>query len=290
MGAVIISTHFSMLQLFQFISRQRALLLFVLLEGVSIWLYFRYNHYANAVYFNTSNYYVGQTRRYQNALREYSNLATENARLATENAQLHQQVAAFRARDWKPTHYKADSLVMLRYRSTVAKVIKPDFYDSNNIITIDKGLADGIKPGMGVISSTGVVGKVKACSEHFSTVTTILSKYYTLSAKIKRNSEIGTVRWLGKDSYTIQMEDVSRFKSVKLKDTVMTSDFNAVFPPNIMVGLVKKLGITEDQAHHDIQLQLATDFRNLFYVYIIENKLLAEQEALEAETKASMKR
>jgi rod shape-determining protein MreC len=271
-----------MYQLFQFVSRQRAFILFIVLEAFSLWCYYKYNDYANAIYFNTSNYYVAKVLETQNSIREYANLRTVNADLATENARLNQMVSMLQGQKIEGNiNYTADSLVRSRFKVTVAKMVGGDFNNYKNYITLDKGSAEGIRPGMGVISATGVVGKVKACSEHFSVVITILHQDYSLSAKLKRSGEIGSIRWEGTDPYTVKMLDVSRFKPAKINDTIMTSDFNAVFPANIMVGVIKKLGVQEDQAHHDISVRLSTDFRNLSYVYVVDNSLKTEQESLE---------
>jgi rod shape-determining protein MreC len=98
---------------------------------------------------------------------------------------------------------------------------------------------------------------------------------------LKSNNEIGSVKWKGVNPDIVEMTEVSRYKTVKLKDTVVTSDFNYVFPPNITIGYVKKVGVKADQTFHEIDIQLATNFHTLAYVYVINNKLLGEQKALE---------
>ena len=55
---------------------------------------------------------------------------------------------------------------------------------------------------------------------------------------------------------------------------------NSVFPPGIMVGRVKSVTVHPDQTFYNISLQLATDFRNLSYVYVVKNQQLGEQEKL----------
>ena len=144
---------------------------------------------------------------------------------------------------------------------------------------------DGLAPGMGVISSTGVVGKIKSCSEHYSVVISILHSEYSVSAKLKRNNEIGSIKWKGTNPDVVDMGEVSRYKTVKIKDTVVTSDFNYVFPPNITIGYVKKVGVKPDQTFHEIDVQLATNFHTLSYVYVINNKLEKEQRDLEDKNK-----
>lgn len=275
-----------MYQLIQFIARNRAFILFVFLEILSFWCVYRYNNYANAVYFNTSNYYVGQAVALANSVREYVNLKDVNADLATENARLNQMVAFLQNQRLSGNlNYRADSIVAARFRVVaVAKVINNSTNFRNNTLTIDKGTADGIKPGMGIISATGVVGKVQSCSEHLSILTSVLHAEVRVSSKVKRSNDIGSANWEGTNPEVIKLLDIPRNKMVKVKDTIVTSDLNSVFPPGVLVGIVKKVGVNPDQAYNDIDLQLATDFRNLSYVYVIENRLKGEQDKLEAQT------
>ncbi|MEA5458007.1 rod shape-determining protein MreC [Arcicella sp. LKC2W] len=275
-----------MYQLIQFISRQRAFILFAILEVLSLWFFYSYNNYPNAIFFNTTNYYAAKALETSNSITEYSNLRDVNKDLATENSRLNQLVSKLQAQqlDKSIINYKADSAVASRFKFVVAKVQNLTTTQFNNYITIDKGSADGLAPGMGVISSTGVVGKIKSCSEHISIVISILHSEYSVSAKLKRNNEIGSVKWDGVNPDIVEMTEVSRYKAVKIKDTVVTSDFNYVFPPNITIGYVKKVGVKADQTFHDIEVQLATNFHTLAYVYVINNKLMNEQKTLEEKT------
>jgi rod shape-determining protein MreC len=273
-----------MYQLIQFITRNRGFILFVFLEILSLWCVYKYNNYANAVYFNTSNYYVGKTVAAANAVREYLNLREVNADLAAENARLNQQIAFMQNQQLGGgISYKADSVVAARFKVlTVAKVINNSTNFRNNTITIDKGYLDGLRPGMGVISSTGVVGKVQSCSPHLSILTSVLHSEVMVSSKIKRTNDIGTAKWEGINPDLIELLDIPRNKSIQKGDTIVTSHLNSVFGPGVLVGIVRRVGVNPDQAYHDIDLQIATDFRNLSYVYVIENTLRAEQEKLES--------
>lgn len=277
-------------QLFEFISRQRAFIVFVLLEVLSLWFFYSYNNYQNAILLNTTNTYVAKSLEVSNSIKEYSNLKNANQELATENNRLHELVARLQAEQIVKSNinYKADSAVAARFKPIVAKVMFSTASQFNNYITIDKGSADGLAPGMGVISATGVVGKIKSCSEHLSIVISILHSEYTVSAKIKRNNEIGSVKWNGKNSEIVQLQEVSRYKSVLKKDTIVTSDYNYVFPPNIIIGYVRQVGIRQDQ-FYDIDLNLATNFHTLSYVYVINNTLEKEQRKLEGNDEPTKK-
>jgi rod shape-determining protein MreC len=76
--------------------------------------------------------------------------------------------------------------------------------------------------------------------------------------------------------------DVSKYKKVVKGDTVVTSDYNAVFPPNIPIGIVAKVGVEKDDTFHDIKVMLFTQFSTLKYVYVIKNRLANQQASLEA--------
>ena len=259
-------------------------MVFVLLEVLSVWLIVRSNSYWGATYFNTSNYYVAKTLTLSNSAKEYTKLGEINSDLANENARLHAIVAALTQKNPTdaPAGYVPDSVFASRFTYTVAKVVDNETSKTNNVITIDKGTAHGIKPGMGVISATGVVGKVRFCSENYSVITSILHSQFMVSTKLVRSNEIGYAKWPGKDPNFIDLVDVSKYTKVFKGDSAVTSNQNSVFPPGIMVGKVQSVAVHPDQTFYNISLRLATDFRNLSYVYVVQNQQLGEQEQLKS--------
>ncbi|NIJ56081.1 rod shape-determining protein MreC [Dyadobacter arcticus] len=275
-----------MLQLVDFFVRNRFFLVFVLLEVLSIWLIVRSNTYWGATYFNTSNYYVARTLAFSNSAREYTKLGEINADLASENARLHAMVTALNQKKPidSPAGYVPDSVFASRFIYTVAKVVDNETNKPNNVLTIDKGTADGIKPGMGVISATGVVGKVRFCSANYAVITSILHSQFMVSTKLVRSKEIGYAKWPGKDPRIIDLIDVSKYTKIFKGDSAVTSDQNSVFPPGIMVGKVESVTVHPNQTFYNITLHLATDFRNLSYVYVVQNQQLGEQEILQSRT------
>lgn len=271
-------------QLIAFLIRQRGFIVFVALEVLSLWCFFKFNNYPSVLFFNTANAYAGRLLALQTSITQYTRLGAVNADLAAENARLNARVAELQNQQLSGTiDYRADSLVASRFQPIVAKVISNSTSLANNYLTLDQGRADGVEPGMGVISPTGVVGKVQTCSEHFSRVTSILhtEPAFLVSSRVKRSAEIGFVRWEGSNPDVVKFNDVSRYKSLQVGDTIVTSDLNSVFPPGIFVGFVKKLGVKPDQTFWDVDLKLATDFRNVTYVYVIRNTLKTEQDTLE---------
>ncbi len=275
-----------MLQLVDFVARNRFFLVFILLEVFSLSMVVRSNSYWGATYFNTTNYYVAKTLGFANSAREFSQLGQINEDLAKENARLHGMLTSLsqkKAID-APPGYVPDSLFATRFTYRVAKVVDNETNHPNNVLTIDKGTKDGVTPGMAVISATGVVGSVRFCSDNYAVVTSILHSEFRVSAKLARSNELGYAKWSGKDPGFIDLIDVSKYTKIFKGDSAVTSDQNPVFPPGIMVGKVEDIAVHPNQTFYNITLKLATDFRNLSYVYVVQNQQLGEQQKLKQRT------
>ncbi|MFD2572482.1 rod shape-determining protein MreC [Spirosoma soli] len=269
-------------ELVDFFIRSRNFILFVLLEVLCFYFIINTSNYWSVTFFNTSNRYAAQVLAWSNAANEYANLRNVNADLARENQRLNDQLTKLlQSKPLAPDEYKADSAFANRFTFTVAKVVNNTTQFANNYITIDKGTDDGIRPGMGVISPTGVVGRVRVCNRHFSVVTSILHSSFLVSSALTKAEEIGTAKWDGVDPHLIKLNDISLTKPVSKGDSVVTSNRNSTFPPGILVGRVRSVGVQQNQVFHDITLDLSTNFSSLAFVYVVENRLQDEQEQLE---------
>jgi len=274
-----------MQRIFWFLFTYRAFILFVLLEVFCGWLIVKNNTYQGAFFYNSSNRYTAQVLQQTQEVKDYFNLKAVNRTLAEDNARLHQLYQqTLLSKAGSQGEYRLDSALARRFRFTAAKVIKNSSVSPRNYLTIDKGTLDGIRPDMGVISPQGVVGKVTSCSEHFSVVTSILHVDYKLSSEIKKSGSVGMVEWNGKNSQISEMKFVPRYVEVKPGDTVVTSSYNSVFPQGVLVGVVKEARIAPAETSYSLQVQLATDFNRLSYVYVINNIFKDEQESLEKKT------
>ena len=273
--------------LVDFFVRSRNFILFVLLEVLSFYFIVNTSNYWSATYFNTSNRYAAKVLAWSNAANEYARLRQVNADLALENQRLNTQLTQLvQSKPLAPAEYKADSAFANRFMFKVAKVVNNTTQFANNYITIDKGTDDGIQPGMGVISPTGVVGKVKSCNQHFSVITSILHSGFLVSSALTKADDIGTARWDGIDPHLIKLNDISLTKAVAKGDSVVTSERNSTFPPGILVGYVRTVGVQPNGAFHDITLDLATNFGSLSFVYVVGNRLKEQQEELEKQVES----
>jgi len=138
---------------------------------------------------------------------------------------------------------------------------------------------------MGVVSPTGIVGKVLLCSEHYSTVNSLLNSKFTPAVSIKGSNATGILQWKGNDPKVINLAYIARHLKPKVGDTVLTSNTSDIFPPDLPVGKIKKVVINDNSTFYDIQIDLSTDFSTIGFVYLIDNQLQKEKILLESKTK-----
>lgn len=280
-----------MRNLFAFIYRFRAFLIFVLLEALCIFLIVRYNTYQGAAMFNSANTYVGQVLEFQSGVTDYFRLASVNSTLAQENAVLRQELMSYRqhaaadsTEQLDTTFYAAsDSAMSKPFILHAGRVINNSIRRTNNYLTLAIGSQDGVKPGMGVISPNGAVGRVKTVSRHYATVTSLLHSQMLISAKIKKNNTFGTIKWTGGDYRTALLDYIPLHIKPEIGDTIVTSGFNTVFPEGIMVGTISEVERELDKSFYTIRVELSVDFAQLSYVYVVENPRRPEQDSLEVE-------
>ncbi len=268
-------------ELFLFISKSRAFIIFAFLEIFALWCVYRFNNYGNAMLFNTTNTVVAKAVKTQNSAIRYTKLNDINENLANENLKLNTKILQLQNIIKKDSsRINLDSNMTARLSLQYAEAINFTTNQRNNFITINKGTKDGVKPNMAVISATGVVGKVKMCSPNMALVTSILHSENLVSSKLKKTGTMGSVKWEGLNPKTVELLYIDIYEKVAIGDSVVTSDANSVFPGNIMVGKVKS--VKKGQQFLKISVELSTDFKNLAYVYIVKNALADEQQALEA--------
>jgi rod shape-determining protein MreC len=198
-----------------------------------------------------------------------------NARLAQENALLREALSE---------HIGSRKIVYTaarKYRVIPSKVVNNDFRRSNNFITLDKGRIHGVEPGMGVISDQGTAGVVKSVTDHFATAYSLIHQDLLVSSELKSSGTLCTTQWDALDPNYSKLRFLPRHIPLRLGDTVITSGFNSVFPPGILIGTVIDFDLSPESTFYDVTLKLSNDFTSLKFLYIIKNRLKEEKDSLE---------
>ncbi|MGF1584665.1 MAG: rod shape-determining protein MreC [Bacteroidales bacterium] len=271
-----------MRNLIRFILNNHFFLLFILFEAVALFLVFQNNNYQRAFAFNMTRNISGKISSNIFSLRQYLYLTETNMALLEENSKLRNSLlSSYKLRISDPGNVEFDSAWTRQYNFMPARVIKNSVNKQYNFINIDKGFAHGIGPDMAVISGKGVVGIVTGVSEHFSTIIPVLNIDLRLSSKLKNTNYFGSLHWDGKDPGMAILNEIPHHVILNKGDTIVTSGFSAIFPEGIMVGIIDEFEI-EGGNFYTVKVQLSTDFRNLNYVYVIED--LFKDELLELES------
>ncbi|MGI4874963.1 MAG: rod shape-determining protein MreC [Janthinobacterium lividum] len=173
-----------------------------------------------------------------------------------------------------------------QYPLVPARVVDNSLRSVDNYLTLNVGEADGVQPGLGVVSATGVVGRVRSVSAHYATVASLLHSKTAVAAKIKRDGTFGSVKWPGDDFSHALLDYIPRQNRVAKGDTIVTSAYNAVFPEGVLIGTVESFVKESDKNFWTITLRLGTDFSRLTYVYVVPNRHHAERDSLQASLSA----
>ncbi|MCM1034274.1 MAG: rod shape-determining protein MreC [Paludibacter sp.] len=268
-----------MKSLLQFLLRNSTFLLFVVLEVLSIILIVHYNEYAQSAIFSSTNRMTAGIYSTCNTISSYFQLRNENNVLTEENTALRNELSILRQQIEEDSI--AETLTTSPFSFVAAKIINLTTYQQKNYLTLNKGSKDGIMPNMGVINNDGVVGIVSTVSEHYALVIPILHQKFTVSGKLCKNGEIGTLHWDGKDYRYAKFNDIGRHISVSEGDTIVTSGLSAIFPEGIPIGVIYKDKVEEGDAYHNIDIALCVNFRRLRNVCIIQNSALQEIQQLQ---------
>ena len=271
-----------MRNLIEFLAKHHHWFVFILLEAISFTLLFSYNNYQNSVWFSSANVVTGKVYEWSSQLEKFFSLATVNQHLTQRNLALEQKVVELSEKltavTKDSTYVKADVTQQLsQFKQIPAKVVSNSLKDANNLMTIDKGSADGVRKDMGVVSGTGVVGIVYLVSPHYSVVIPLLNTKSNVSCKIENRDYFGFLNWQGGSTNQAFLDDIPRHARFKLHENIVTSGYSSVFPPGILVGKILHVYNSPDGASYRLCVQLATDFSTLRDVCVIDNTLMKER-------------
>lgn len=284
-----------MKNLLDFLRKYHHWFLFVLLEAVSMVLLFQYNSYQGSVWFSTANAVAGSVYKGFSAVESYFSLARVNESLTLRNFYMERQLAQLRRLYGEATQtidakeqQRLDSLS--RYQLIPAKVVTNELHKANNLMTIDKGKADGVEPGMGVACGQGVVGVTYLTGEHYTVVIPVLNASSSrISCAIRGHGYFGVLRWYGQEAGYAYVEDIPRHARFKRGEWVETNGYSSIFPEGVLVGQIAEVYNSRDGLSYKLKVRLSTDFGSLRDVVVISDKSIAERMRIMQAARDSLK-
>jgi len=270
-----------MQQIVNFILKNSNRLLFLLLLVFSLFLTIQSHSYHKSRIISSANFLSGGVYEKINNISEYFSLRTQNDALAQENAKLRSIL--FNSKDTS-TIPKLDSIIGINDTDIIVSKVIHNTYDSHeNYLTINSGSVHGIKPDMGVVNSSGIVGIIDDSSPRYATVISILNIKSQINAKIKKSNHFGSLIWDGKSTGFVQLIDIPRLAAIRKGDTIVTGGQSVIFPANINIGTIDKIYIDNKTNYYTLNVKLFNDMTNLGHVYVIKSK--DREEILKLENK-----
>jgi len=260
-----------MRNLFNFIARHYFFFLFVALQVVAFAMIFQNNYYQRSAFVNSSNYLAANIYELRSNISNYFKLKQINNQLARENTILLESIPSTFLKTDQQVFTLSDRQYRKQFSYYNARVINNSVRNRNNYITLNKGSMHGIKPDMGVITPQGVIGIVKEVSGNFSSVISFLHSDVQISAKVKKNEQLGTVLWEGFNYQKATMLYIPPHVELSKGDTIVTSGFSSIFPEGIMIGTIADYEIRRGDNFFTIDVDLSVDFNQINFVYVVRN-------------------
>jgi rod shape-determining protein MreC len=235
---------------------------------------FRFNSYQGSVAFTSANSVAGVIYQGKSNITSFLSLRDVNRELTITNANLQQQVLKLKDQLKKygvSSYHIEQALREKNYTLIGAQVVQNSVNKSDNLITINRGSADGVKEDMGVVSGNGAVGVVYMVGPHYSVVMPIISVHSSISCEVDGTGYVGYLRWLGGDSHYAYMEDVPLYADIKKNQWVVTSGYSAIFPAGVPIGRIRASEKSPDGVSYRLVVELSSDFVNLRDVCVIDN-------------------
>lgn len=198
---------------------------------------------------------LSNIRVYRQALKNNKYLQQQNILLQDELSKLRSiEKENYELR--KLLNYKNES----EFTLIPVRIITKKINGINNTFTIDAGILEGIKIGMPLVTSDGLIGKIILTSESYSQVMPYYNSLFRVSARIQETRSTGIVSWEGKNQTELVMEFVPKTISIDSGFVIETSGFGNDLPGGIPIGSVTK---TLEEKGKDTQRIYLSPFNSL---------------------------
>jgi len=270
-----------MRNLLNFLARYNNLVIFLILEGVAVYLLSTGNLYHNTVIMKGIRSITSRVEaRVSNAI-YYFNLNKVNQRLAYDNATLRNMVEKLSLQPGYLVYNVTDTTYSQQYSYTSVKVVNNSINRQKNFFTLNRGRLQGLDIDMAVTDGNRVAGVIVGTSDNFSVAMSLINIDFRISARIRSNGYFGSLTWDGRDHNLALLNEIPQHVTVMPGDTVETTAYSAIFPEGLLIGTVKEIERPGGD-FSQITVSLATDFRRLSHVNVISNMKKEEQTQLES--------
>jgi rod shape-determining protein MreC len=222
-------------------------------------------------FLKTFKIFSGGTEGFFHFLGSIGELKSENEKLIQENRELLAKNALSKDVEGenKLLRQELDLLPRKNYDLEASFVIAQDPQGLGNFLLIDKGEKNGLKVGMPIIISNGIlVGKIIEIYPTNAKIVLISDKNSAVNVEIEDSGAKGILR--GVYGLGLVMDMISQSEMVKEGDTVITSGLGGDMPRGLFVGKIKESGQSADKLFQQASLISPVDFPSLRVVFAVK--------------------
>ena len=213
------------------------------------------------------------------AIRDFFTAPRDLAMLRQENADLEAEIARLQVEviDLQQQNSEIQILSALvdfaRQNPTgdymAASVIGWDPNPFLHYILINRGSDDGLRRGMPVVTSQGLVGRIAAVTAGAARVQLLTDPEMVVNVVLQTADATAILQ--GSLSGEISLEMIAQEVNVEAGDLILTSGLGGSYPANILIGQVSGVRTRSFDLFQTASVQPVVDFSELDIVLVIRN-------------------
>lgn len=151
-----------------------------------------------------------------------------------------------------------------------AKIVARDPGNWHKTVIINRGLADGVRKDMAVVTHEGLVGRIINVTSRASEVLLIIDQEGAVGGQVWETRETpGVVEGKGDGTDTLTMIHLPHDALIREGHTIVTSGLGGIFPPGIRIGKVTEVYEESSGLMKRATVEPFVDFSRLEEVLII---------------------
>jgi rod shape-determining protein MreC len=203
-------------------------------------------------------------------LRELPGLRKENARLRDEVESLETDL-----RNLPEIQREYEELVNLvsekswkQGETLGARVIGGQTSNLEASRLLNKGVDDGVKVGMSVVSAEGLVGRISFTAPRYSKVLLVNDPRHAVGARLVTSGETGVLG--GRNEEDLLLDLISPEVPVEVGESVVTSGYDrGIYPAGIPIGRVTDVSVSRDRLSKTALVRPYVNFGKLDIVLVL---------------------
>lgn len=200
--------------------------------------------------------------------RDLRSLPAENDSLNSRISDLLAQNARLKELEHENTLLKDELKItsdQAERRLVAARIVARSPFSFLEVVTIDRGQADGVNVGQAATLHGNLVGKIVATAEHDARLQLITSSDAVIQARLQNSRANGIVRG---GVQGLQLELIAQDVSVAEGENVITSGLGGALRPGILIGTVLSVSSKKSDIFQSVAVKPATDMNTVDIVFV----------------------